>query len=121
MLAKSNSEFIEFLKLFDNDILGVVFIMGTVGIFVSFIVVVVTIARTWNNIATARMNQRLVQELLQKGYSVDDIERLAYGGNFWSQRFGKLCQSAKSRLASIVKRHQNHYANQPAPPYKQSV
>ena len=119
MLAQSNSEFLEFLRLIDSDILGVVFIIGTIGFFVSFIVMVVSITRTWNNIATVRMNQRLVQDLLQKGYSVDDIERLAYGGHAWSQRVSKMIQSAKSQLASFVRR--NRYENQPAPPYKQSA
>ena len=117
MLAQSNSEFLEFLKLIDGDILGVVFIIGTIGLFVSFIVLVASIARTWNNIAMVRMNQRLVKELLEKGYSVDDIERLAYGGQAWSQQFRKICQSAKSRLANYFDR--NKYENQPVPPYKQ--
>lgn len=119
MLAQSNSEFLEFLGMIDNDILGVVFIIGTIGIFVSFIVTVVSIARTWNNIAMVRMNQRLVQDLLQKGYSVDDIERIAFGGPALSKQFRKLFQSAKSQLASFANR--NRYENQPVPPYKQSV
>ncbi len=119
MLAHSNSEFLEFVKLIDGDVLGAVFIIGTVGIFVSFIVLVVSIARTWNNIAVVRMNQRLIQELLQKGYSVDEIERLAYGGFAWRQRFRKLFRSAKSQFATYVNR--NKYENQPMPPYKQSV
>lgn len=119
MLAQHNSEFLEFLKLLDNDILGVALIIGTIGTFVSFIVVVVSVTRTWNNISITRMNQRLVQELLQKGYSVDDIERLAYGGGAWSHRFNKLFNSAKVQLANLVKRHQRE--NRPVPPYKQSV
>lgn len=119
MLAQSNSEFIEFLKLFDNDLLGAVLIIGMIGFFVSFIVMVVTIARTWNNIATVRMNQRLVQELLQKGYSVDEIERLAYRGHAWSHRFRQLFHSAKSQLANLARR--NRYENQPVPPFKQSA
>jgi len=119
MLAQSNSEFLEFLKLIDGDILGVVFIIGTIGFFVSLIVMVVAITRTWNNIAMVRMNQRLVQELLQKGYSVDDIERLAYGGQAWSHRFRKMFHSAKSQFTNYVNR--NKRENQPVPPYKQPV
>lgn len=118
MLAQSNSEFLEFLKLIDSDILGVVFIIGTIGFFVSLIVMVVAITRTWNNIAMVRMNQRLVQELLQKGYSVDDIERLAYG-QAWSHRFCKIFRSAKSQFENYVNR--NKRENRPVPPYKQPV
>ena len=119
MLAQSNSEFLEFVKLIDGDVLGVVFIIGTIGFFVSLIVLVVSISRTWNNIVVVRMNQRLVQELLQKGYSVDDIERLAYGGQAWSHCFRKMFHSAKSQFANYVNR--NQHENQPVPPYKQPV
>lgn len=117
MLAQS--EFIEFLKLFDDEVLGAVFIIGTIGIFISFITLVVSVTRTWNNIAMVRMNQRLVQELLQKGYSVDDIERLAYGGNVWRQQFRKMIDSAKAQFANLAKRHRHE--NPPAPPFKQSA
>lgn len=119
MLAKSNSEFIEFLQLFERDLIGAVFIIATIGAFVSFIVLVVSISRTWNNIALARMNQRLVQDLLAKGYSVEDIERLAYGDHAWSHHLRKMVRSAKNQFANMVNRRT--YENQPVPPYKQSA
>jgi hypothetical protein len=112
----------EMLKHIDGDILGAVFVIGTIGIFVSFIVVVVSIARTWNNIAVVRMNQTLVQDLLEKGYTVDDIERLAYGGQNWSRKFRQLFHSAKSQISSLHRRrYRNHYENQPVPPMKQTA
>lgn len=119
MLAKSNSEFIEFLQLFERDLIGAVFIIATVGAFISFIVLVVSITRTWNNLALARMNQRLVQDLLAKGYSVDDIERLAYGGQAWSYQLRKMIGSARDQVANMVNRRTGE--NQPVPPYKQTA
>ncbi len=119
MLAQSNSEFLQFLEMLDGDLLGAVLIIGTIGFFISFIVVVASVSKTWNNIAISRMNQNLIQDLLAKGYSVEDIERLAYGGPSWNRKFHKLFKSAKSQFASHVRRRR--YENQPVPPMKQTA
>ncbi len=111
----------ELLKHVDGEILGAVFILGTIGIFISFIVVVVSIARTWNNIAVARLNQNLVQELLAKGLTVDDVERLVYGSQGWGRRFSKVFQNAKSHMADMRRRKYYRYETQPVPPMKHSV
>lgn len=113
MLAKS--EFIEFLELFDNDLLGVVLILTTVGTFVTAIVTVVSVSRTWNNLAQQRMNQSLMKDLLSQGYSVDDIERLVHGSPRWTNRFKQFVKSAKDTLI----RRKPQYNNQPMPPVKQ--
>lgn len=105
--------------MFDGDLLGVVLILSTIGFFLSFIVVVVSVARTWNNIAMVRMTHSLVHELLSQGYTVEDVERLAVGGPRWKQRFRKMFQSTRVQIAKMAAR--SGYQNQPAPPYKQPV
>jgi hypothetical protein len=118
MLA--HSEFVEVLRLFDNDLLGVVLVLATIGTFVTLIVSVISISRTWNNLAQIRMNQSLVKDLLNQGYSVEDIERLVYGGGQrWGSRFKQLVQSARSRFSRARNRYE--YANQPVPPVKQTA
>lgn len=119
MLAQSN-DFFELLRQIDSDILGAVFILATIGTFVTSIVTVACISHTWNNLAMIRMNQSLVKDLLKQGYSVDDIERLAYGGARWSRQFRKLVRSATDRLATVARRN-NEYENRPVPPFKQTA
>ena len=118
MLAQS-SDIFELLRQIDSDVLGVVFILATIGTFVTCIVTIACVSRTWNNIAMIRMNQSLVKDLLKQGYSVDDIERLAYGGPRFRHKFRRLVNTAKSRLANFAKR--NEYQNRPVPPLKHSA
>lgn len=122
MLAKS--DFIEILQLFDNDLLGVVLVLTTIGTFVTLIVSVLSIVRTWNNIAQMRMNQSLVKELLNQGYSVDDIERIVYGGQQWGKRFKRLVDTARNGFSKVASRREfarrNEFAT-PVPPVKQSA
>ena len=115
MLAKS--EFIEFLELFDNDLLGVVLVLMTIGTFVTVIVSIVSITRTWNQIAHQRMNQAMMKDLLNQGYSVDDVERLVYGAPRWTSRFKQMVKSARDTFSRS--RRQREQVNQPLPPVKQ--
>ena len=90
------SDFVELLQTIDDDMLGVVLIISTVGIFSTLIVTIVTIARTVNNLLLTRMQHSMVKNLLSQGYSIQEVERLAYGNQRWSDRFRHLFTKTNS-------------------------
>ena len=117
MLAQN--EFFQLLQQIDDDFLGVVLIIATVGTFITAIVTVVSLARTVNNVALTRMQHSMVKNLLAQGYSVEDTERLAYGNYRWGHKLRHFVSSAKTRLARMRRHPQPmHY---PMPPVKQNA
>ena len=116
MLAQS--ELFQLLQQIDEEFLGAVLIIATVGTFITVIVTVVSLARTVNNVALTRMQHSMVKNLLAQGYSVDDTERLAFGNYRWGHRLRHFVQSAKTRLARARHPQPTHY---PMPPVKQNA
>ncbi len=112
------NDFVEFLQHVDEEFLGIVMVIGTIGIFVTTIVTVVTLARTVNNVLMTRMQHAMVKNLLSQGYSVEDTERLAYGNYRWGQKLRHIVSSAKTRLAHMRYPQAMQY---PVPPVKQNA
>ena len=77
LTAKSSS--FELLERIDPDILGAVAILSVIMFFVLLVTSVVTICRTYQNVTLARMQSQMLNDLLAKGYSVDEIQQLIYG------------------------------------------
>jgi hypothetical protein len=115
----AQSDFIELLQQIDEDLLGVVFIIGTIGIFLTMIVTIVTVARTINSLLLTRMQHTMVKNLLAQGYSVQEVERLAYGNHRWGDRFRHFFDSARQKVHRLKKR--GPAVNQPVPPLKQTI
>lgn len=116
MLAQN--DFFELLQHVDQEFLGAILVIATIGIFITTIVTVVTLARTVNNVTTTRMQHSMVKNLLAQGYSVEDTERLAYGNYRWGHKLRHFVHSAKTRLARM--RHPQP-ARYPMPPVKQNA
>ncbi len=76
----ANSELFRLLERIDPDFLGVIGLVATVMCFALLIISVVTIFRTFQNISLAKLQNQMINELLSKGYSVDEIQRLVHGG-----------------------------------------
>lgn len=115
MLAAN--DFLEFLSRIDNDFIGVVMILTTVGTFSTIIISVIVVFNTLNNLVATRMNHSLTKSLLAKGYSVDEVERLVHGQPNWSRRIGSVVRRASNELGRLS--HRMRGANHPAPPVKQ--
>lgn len=117
MLAQN--DFFELLQHLDEEFLGAILVIATVGIFITTIVSVVTLARTVNNVALTRMQQSMVKNLLAQGYSVEDTERLAYGHQHrWGHKIRHIVNSAKTRFSRVRHPHPRQY---PMPPVKQNA
>lgn len=112
MLAQASSNgFFELLQSLDKDPLAAIFIIGTIGSFVTLFILIGALFSTIRNITTTKMCHSMVKELLEKGYSAEETERLVYGGLPWTKKLSNLMRSATSRL------RQPH----PVPPVKQPV
>lgn len=117
LLAQTqNGGIFELLQSLDKELLGVILIVGTVGIFVTSIVAICTISGAITNLRAMKLHQTMVTDLLQKGYSVDDIERLTMGQGIGGQ-VKKLVRAATNRLSTSGQSPDP--ANRPVPPVKQ--
>ena len=116
MLAQN--DFFELLQQVDEEFLGAILVIATVGIFITAIVTVVALARTVNNVALTRMQHSMVKNLLAQGYSVEDTERLAYGNYRWGHKLRHFVHAAKTRLSRMRHPQHMHY---PMPPVKQNA
>ena len=116
MLAQN--DFFELLQHIDEEFLGAILVIATVGFFITAIVSVVTLARTVNNVALTRMQHSMVKNLLAQGYSVEDTERLAYGNYRWGHKLRHFIHSAKTQLSRGRHPHPRQY---PMPPVKQNA
>ena len=117
MLAQQTNSLFSLIKEINPEMLGVVMILATIGIFVATIVTVVTICSTWSNMSMMRMSHSLVKDLLNQGYSVDDIDRLVYGNQGWGRKLKQFVRNTKKQMTGSPQ----DYSNRPAPPVKQAV
>jgi hypothetical protein len=93
----------------DPDLLGAMGIVSVVGFFVTSIVMIVTVGRTVQNLTLARMQVKLIYELLAQGHSVNDVQQLVQGKrkNVFSRFFDS--------------RRQSYVHSRPMPPVKTNV
>ena len=115
----AQTEAMNLLQQIDNDILGFVLILSTIGIFIISIVSIVAVFRTFNNVLLTRMNHSMVKSLLAKGYTIDEVERLTYGNQNWGRKIRNAVRSATTKHNRFKNRFPD--GTQPAPPVKQSV
>ena len=94
------------LDKIDPDILGAMGIVGTVLVFVFSIITVTSITRAVQGITLARMQRSLIQDMLAKGYSCEEINMLVNG-------------KQKGILSRLFDSRSQEYVNaRPAPPVK---
>jgi len=115
MFLAQQSEFFELLQSVDSDFVGVMLILTTIFSFVTVIVFVVTVSRTIQSVLVVRSSQRMVEGLLAKGYSVDEVERLVYGHKGWNA-FSRMVGRCRDAI-----RRNNAPGRHPAPPVKMPV
>lgn len=99
------------LTRIDGDILGVCMILATIGGFALMITTVAMVADIVKSIAMAKMSKQMIEDLMNKGYSASEIERLVYGEPKWN-RVRRMFSRLRSKAAPTV-------GNRPMPPVKQ--
>ena len=104
----ANSQFFEIIQRIDPDFLGSIGLVVAILTFVLLIVSVIFSLRTIQNISMAKMQNQMVNELLAKGYSVQEIQQLVY-----NHRRNVLFRFFDNRKQGYVNRN-------PSPPIKRA-
>ena len=105
----ADSSFFDLVERVDPDIIGAMGILTVIMVFTLSIVSVVTVSRTIQNVSLARMHRQMINEMLAKGYSIDEIQQLVTGRR----------KSVFSRF--FDGRRQEYVNNAPSPPLKTSI
>ncbi len=102
----AQSSFFQLAERIDSDLLGAIAMVSSILFFLVMTISIVTITRTVQNITLAKMQNQLLNELLAKGYSVDEIHQLVTG-------------KRRSVLTRAFDRGRQAYVSRrPAPPVK---
>ena len=105
----ANPGILSLAERIDPDFLGAIGMVTTVMFFVLMIVSVVTLCRTYQNVSLAKLQNQMINDLLAKGYSVDEIQQLMGG-------------KRKNILFRFFDGGRQTYVNRnPSPPVKNAV
>lgn len=85
---QSESELLQFIKTLDTDVLSVAVILTVVGTFGSLIVISVTWLESRKKIKLAKIQKETVDDLLNRGYKLEEVERLVFGQSGWEKFCG---------------------------------
>ena len=117
MLAQSsNSEIFHIVERMNPELLGAIAMVGTILTFVMVMLSIFVVSRTIQNIYLSRMQNQMLNELIAKGYSVEEIQQLVY-----NNRRSALFRFFDKRSQSYVNRALNRKTvmdRDPAPPIK---
>lgn len=94
----------------DSGALAVISIIAVIGGFALAIVVVGCVSTTIQRVITIRESNRLILELLNRGYSPEEIERVAYGNSKFSKKVGRFFRDARN----MFRKEENQKAVPPA-------
>lgn len=98
------------LDRIDSSALSALSIITVIGAFALAIVVVGCISTTIQRVVAIRESNRLILELLNRGYSPEDIERVAYGKSKFSKKVGRFFRNARNTF----RKEENQKAIPPA-------
>ena len=110
--AQSRSEFIEFMSSLDPDTVGVMLILTVIGFFVGSTVVLIVLIEARKSVKLAKIQQEMVEDLVNRGFSPEEIHKLVRGENGWDKFCG---------LFQRKNKESNHGGYRPVPPVKQSA
>ncbi len=85
---QSDSELFQFLKTLDQDVISAAVILIVIGSFGSLIAISITWLEARKKIKLARIQKETVDDLLNRGYSLNEVERLVFGQSGWDKFCG---------------------------------
>ena len=113
MLAKS--EIYQLLSQLPEEALAAILILSLIFTFLTTLVTVMCVADSYKTLKLARMSKELIEDLLAKGYTPQEIEPLVNGPHRW-QKMRQLFASLKNRM-----NHRERPFRHPAPPVKRTT
>jgi hypothetical protein len=116
ILAQSgDASFFGFLQSINPDVMGAVMILAVIGTFVAIISISITLIESRKKITLAKLQKETVSDLLDRGYKLEDVERIVFGQSGWDKFCGIFHQKPREDRASKTS------FRQPVPPNKQAV
>ncbi|QEG24748.1 hypothetical protein [Mariniblastus fucicola] len=85
-----------FLDRVDPGLLSVAMLVAVIGTFILAVVIVGCVATTIQRAIAIRESNKLIVDLLNRGYSADEIERVVYGNIKFSRKVGKFFRNARN-------------------------
>ena len=113
MLAQNaaQNEFLAFLNRLPEEAIVALLILSLIFTFITVFITTLTLIDYKKSTTLARMSKEMIEDLLAKGYSPEEIEPLVHGTSGW-KKMRKLFQFAKDRPEYF-----DRY-RRPAPPVK---
>ena len=100
----------DLISRLNPDVIGACLILGVIGSVATIITIVVAVVDTYKSITLAKLSKSMVEDLLARGYSPEEIERLLHGDKAWN-KFKRF----------FAKQRKSAEAYRPMPPVKQHV
>ncbi len=104
----------EILHRIPSEALAAVTIIAVIGALILAITIIGCITTTIQRVVAIRESNRLILELLNQGYSADEIERVVYGNLKFGKKVGRLFRDARNVFRPSAERH----GQMPVPPVK---
>ncbi len=118
LLAQAaSSDFWQFMETLDRDVVGACMVLSVIGFFGALIAISCTFIESRKRIRLAKLHKQMVDDLVARGYSPDDIEKVVYQQSGWS----KLCGVFAKKASGRSDRDEQGYTSYPTKPVKHGV
>lgn len=108
----AESDFTTVVQSVDSETLGIALILTVIGVFVTVIAVSITFIESRKKLQLARLQREMIDDLVNRGFKPDEIEKLVHGQTGWD-KFCGIFQQRKSEFSDSFVR--------PASPVKKPV
>ncbi len=103
----------DFVQQLDPEALGAAIILSVIGTVGALIAISVTLIEAVKTVMLARLSKSMITELLDKGFTPQEVEQLVNGPKKWSK--------VKNWMAFGKKQECNAANQQPVPPVKTPI
>lgn len=104
----------DFINRIDGDALATATIIAVVGVIAVCVVLTICITVTIQRVVAIRESNKLIMELVNRGFTAEEIESIAYGNMKLGKKVGKMFRDARNAFRT----QQEHDRQMPSPPVK---
>lgn len=105
--------FAQDMGVVDGDTHSAAAIIAVAGAFVLSVVFVICVTTTIQRFIAVRASNKLIMELVNKGFTAEEIERIAYGNSKIGTKVGRFFRDARNGF-----RKDQRASGRPVPPVK---
>ena len=115
LLLAQDSVQSDFLNRIDGDALAAATIILVAGSVAIAIVMTICITVTVQRVYAIRESNKLIMELVKRGFSADEIENITYGNSGLGKKVGKIFRDARNAFKT---QHDHQAHGSAVPPVK---